>query len=93
MCTKIKVITYGQQILHAASVGNLVFLSMRNSCQLVVAAIALDADYRIISQGGWGVYCGWDNELEKCDRCGQLVDVDVLENGLCPSCSAYIDKQ
>lgn len=38
-------------------------------------------------------YCGWDNELEKCDRCGQLVDVDVLENGLCPSCSAYIDKQ
>lgn len=40
MCTKIKVITYGQQILHAASVGNLVFLSMRSSCQLVVAAIA-----------------------------------------------------
>ena len=40
MCTKIKVITYGQQILHAASVGHLVFLSMRNSCQLVVAAIA-----------------------------------------------------
>lgn len=38
-------------------------------------------------------YCGWDNELERCDRCGQLVDVDVLENGLCPSCSAYIDKQ
>lgn len=38
-------------------------------------------------------YCGWDNELEKCDRCGKLVDVDVLENGLCPSCSAYIDKQ
>ena len=23
-------------------------------------------------------YCGWDNELE---------------NGLCPSCSAYVDKQ
>ena len=38
-------------------------------------------------------YCGWDNELEKCDRCGQLVDVDVLENGFCPSCSAYVDKQ
>ena len=38
-------------------------------------------------------YCGWDNELEKCDRCGQLVNVDVLENGLCPSCSAYVDKQ
>ena len=38
-------------------------------------------------------YCGWDNELEKCDRCGQLVNVDVLENGFCPSCSAYVDKQ
>lgn len=38
-------------------------------------------------------YCGWDNELEKCDRCGQLVDVDTLEDGLCPSCSAYVDKQ
>lgn len=38
-------------------------------------------------------YCGWDNELEKCDRCGQLMDVDVLENGLCPSCSANVDKQ
>ena len=23
---------------------------------------ALDADVRIISQGGWGVYCGWDND-------------------------------
>ncbi len=26
-------------------------------------AKALDADYRIISQGGWGVYCGWDNDV------------------------------
>lgn len=24
---------------------------------------ALDADARIISQGGWGVYCGWDNDV------------------------------
>lgn len=24
---------------------------------------ALDADYHIISQGGWGVYCGWDNDI------------------------------
>ncbi len=23
----------------------------------------LDADIRIISQGGWGVYCGWDNDI------------------------------
>lgn len=26
-------------------------------------AKALDADYRLISQGGWGVYCGWDNDV------------------------------
>ena len=38
-------------------------------------------------------YCGWDNELEKCDRCGQLVSVDDMENGFCPSCSSYIEKQ
>ena len=24
---------------------------------------SLDADVRIISQGGWGVYCGWDNDV------------------------------
>lgn len=24
---------------------------------------ALDADARIISQGGWGAYCGWDNDI------------------------------
>lgn len=24
---------------------------------------ALDADARLISQGGWGVYCGWDNDV------------------------------
>lgn len=24
---------------------------------------AMDADIRIISQGGWGVYAGWDNDL------------------------------
>lgn len=27
----------------------------------VMVSHALDADYRLISQGGWGVYCGWDN--------------------------------
>lgn len=26
-----------------------------------LTADKLDADYRIISQSGWGVYCGWDN--------------------------------
>lgn len=24
---------------------------------------SLDADARIISQGGWGVFCGWDNDV------------------------------
>lgn len=24
---------------------------------------AMNADYHIISQGGWGVYCGWDNDV------------------------------
>lgn len=28
-----------------------------------MTAKALDADYHIISQGGWGVYCGWDNDV------------------------------
>ena len=28
-----------------------------------MTAKALNADYNIISQGGWGVYCGWDNDV------------------------------
>lgn len=27
-----------------------------------MASDALDAEYRLISQGGWGVLCGWDND-------------------------------
>lgn len=27
-----------------------------------MTAQALDADFRLISQGGWGVVCGWDND-------------------------------
>ncbi len=27
-----------------------------------MTAKELEADYHIISQGGWGVYCGWDND-------------------------------
>ena len=38
-------------------------------------------------------YCGWDNELEKCERCGALISSDNIENGLCPSCAAYTDKE
>ena len=28
-----------------------------------MTAKALNADLHIISQGGWGVYCGWDNDV------------------------------
>lgn len=38
-------------------------------------------------------YCGWENELETCKRCGELANVDDMENGFCPSCSSYVDKQ
>lgn len=38
-------------------------------------------------------YCGYENELVKCARCGEMVNVDILEDGICPSCAAYIDKQ
>lgn len=29
----------------------------------VMVSECIDADYRLISQGGWGVLCGWDNNL------------------------------
>ena len=38
-------------------------------------------------------YCGYENELVDCARCGEMVSVNNLESGLCPSCAAYIDKQ
>lgn len=28
-----------------------------------MTARKLNADYHLISQGGWGVYCGWDNDV------------------------------
>ena len=36
-------------------------------------------------------YCGYEQELEKCVRCGALVV--SLKHGLCPACEAYVDKQ
>ena len=38
-------------------------------------------------------YCGYENELAKCKRCGEMVNVFLLEHGLCPSCADYIDRQ
>lgn len=34
--------------------------SSRNYVRMV--SDALDAEYRLVSQGGWGVLCGWDND-------------------------------
>lgn len=34
--------------------------SSRNYARMT--ADAVDAEYRLISQGGWGVLCGWDND-------------------------------
>lgn len=34
--------------------------SSRNYARMV--SDALDAEYRLVSQGGWGVLCGWDND-------------------------------
>lgn len=50
--------------------------------------VSIDETYLPI---GRCCYCGYENELVKCVRCGELVD--ALEYGLCPSCTACIDKQ
>lgn len=38
-------------------------------------------------------YCGWENDLVRCKRCGGLISVGEAENGLCPSCATYIGMQ
>lgn len=38
------------------------YMGVSNNYALKTAK-ALNADFHIISQGGWGVYCGWDNDL------------------------------
>lgn len=32
-----------------------------SNCYAVMVSDALNADYHLFSQGGWGVLCGWDN--------------------------------
>lgn len=69
-------------------------------------AVQFVADFPCVQCGKFGVsinenflsigrccYCGYENELLKCERCGELVDTDVFEHGFCPSCAAYIDNQ
>lgn len=38
-------------------------------------------------------YCGYEHEMVRCERGGDLVSEGVLEYGFCPSCAVYIDKQ
>lgn len=38
-------------------------------------------------------YCGYENELTKCEQCSELVNAEEVEGGFCPSCAANIDKQ
>ena len=38
------------------------YMSFSQSYENMVSR-TLNADYHIISQGGWGVYCGWDNDV------------------------------
>ncbi|MCQ2509443.1 MAG: hypothetical protein MJ116_03140 [Lachnospiraceae bacterium] len=38
-------------------------------------------------------YCGYENELATCERCGELMNVDDMVDGFCQSCASYIEKQ
>lgn len=38
-------------------------------------------------------YCGFENEMVECKRCGELVNIDNAESGFCPACTACIEKQ
>ena len=38
-------------------------------------------------------YCGYENELVQCARCGELFEANDTNNGCCPSCAAYIEEQ
>lgn len=38
-------------------------------------------------------YCGFENEVVSCKRCGELISLGDIEHGLCPSCASFINKQ
>lgn len=52
-----------------------------------MAAELLDADFRFVSQSGWGVYCAWDNDvrhaipLRYTEICGPMKLDDSFESG------------
>ncbi len=48
------------------AISDTVWIAMYMSASVNYAtytAKKLDADYHLLSQGGWGVYCGWDNDV------------------------------
>lgn len=69
-------------------------------------AVNFVSDYPCIQCGNLGVsinetflnigkccYCGYKNELKECVRCGEMINIDNIDNGLCPSCVVYVDEQ
>ena len=38
-------------------------------------------------------YCGFENEMVVCARCGEIVNAVIAEQDFCPSCAAYIERQ
>lgn len=57
-------ITSGEGTIGAK--GEMDWISMWFTCAntwAYMAAERLDADFRFVSQSGWGVYCAWDNDI------------------------------
>ena len=50
----------------------------------VMTANALNADYHLFSQGGWGVYCGWDNDTRH--------NIPSRYEALCGLCGGEFNK-
>jgi hypothetical protein len=63
------------------------FSSLRNYTYLV--SKELNADYRVISQSGWGIHSSWDNNLEHTmpkhykEICGLALGDEVTRLGVC----------
>lgn len=38
-------------------------------------------------------YCGFENEMIECERCGEVVNAVTADQGFCPSCATYIEQQ
>lgn len=57
-------ITSGEGTYGASEDGDWIAMYMSASVNYAtMTAKRLNADYHLMSQGGWGVYCGWDNDI------------------------------